>query len=62
MEKSGEIGWRTFLQARKAREISERISGQISEQISGKSSKTSFQISRLFFGLRKLRSAEGRFE
>ena len=44
------IGGRTFLPARKAREISERISGQISEQISGKISETSFQISRLFSG------------
>ena len=49
-------GGRTFLPARKAREISERISGQISEQISGNISETSFKISRLF---RKLRSAEG---
>ena len=54
------FGGRTFLPAKKAREISERISGQISEQISGQISgqflETSFQISRLF---RKLRSAEG---
>ena len=42
------FGGRTFLPGRKAREISERISGQISEQISGKISETSFQISRLF--------------
>ena len=39
---------RTFLHARKARNISGRISGQISEQISEKISETSFQISRLF--------------
>ena len=41
---------RTFLPARKAREISERISGQISEQISEKISETSSHISRIFFG------------
>ena len=54
-EKSGEQfffwgggrGW-TFLPARKAREISERISGQISGKISEQISETSFQVSRLF--------------
>ena len=40
---------RTFLPARKAREISERISEQISGKISGKILESSFQISRLFF-------------
>ena len=45
------FGGRTFLPARKAREISGRISGPISEQISEQiSEKTSFQIWRLFFG------------
>ena len=44
------FGGRTFLPARKAREISETISGQIPEQISGRVSETSFQISRFFFG------------
>ena len=39
---------RTFLPAKKAQEISGRISGQISERMSGKISETSFQISRLF--------------
>ena len=43
------FGGRTFLPARTAREISERISGQVSEKISGKISETSFRISRLFF-------------
>ena len=39
---------RPFLPARKAREISERISGQISEQISGNFSETSFLSETLF--------------
>ena len=39
---------RTLLPARKARNISGRISGRNSEQISEKFSETSFQISRLF--------------
>ena len=39
---------RTFLPARKARQISGRISGRISEQISEKILETSFQISQLF--------------
>ena len=43
------FGGRTFLPARKARESSERISGQISEQISGKFSETSFQFLGLLF-------------
>ena len=39
---------RTFLPARKAREISGQISEQISGKISGKILETSFQISRRF--------------
>ena len=38
---------RTFLPAREAREMSERISGHISEQLSGNISETSSQILRL---------------
>ena len=60
---------RTFLPARKAREISGRISGQISEQISEKISETSFQISRRFSEtsfrrravLKKLREKNARY-
>ena len=52
---------RTFLPARKAREISGRVSGQISEQISEKILETPFQISRLFseasFSLEKVQGA-----
>ena len=51
------FGGRTFLPARKAREISERISGQISEQISGNFRKLRFKFCDFS---RKLRSAEGR--
>ena len=42
------VGWRTFLPARKAREIRGQISGQISEQISEKVPETSFQIRNFF--------------